>query len=100
MQHYIPWLSGSGKSRPKDVDGAKVLHIFGEEIAVKATVYALGGFSAHADQKELLEWLSAYESSPEVFVVHNEEKTSLLFSELIKERYGFVTQRTSKGRDF
>jgi metallo-beta-lactamase family protein len=41
------------------IDGAKVVHIFGEEIAVKARVYTLGGFSAHADQRGLLEWLSS-----------------------------------------
>ena len=73
------------------VDGAKMVHIFGEEIAVKAKVYTLGGFSAHADQKELLEWLSAFKGSPGVFVVHGEKETAVLFSELIKEKHGFVT---------
>ncbi|PJA81921.1 MAG: MBL fold hydrolase, partial [Nitrospirae bacterium CG_4_9_14_3_um_filter_44_28] len=42
----------------KIVDGAKTVRIFGEDIAVKAGIYTLGGFSAHADRKELLEWLS------------------------------------------
>ncbi len=32
------------------VDGAKQVSIFGEEIAVRAQVHTLGGFSAHADQ--------------------------------------------------
>ncbi|PIP70832.1 MAG: MBL fold hydrolase, partial [Nitrospirae bacterium CG22_combo_CG10-13_8_21_14_all_44_11] len=74
----------------KIVDGAKTVRIFGEDIAVKAGIYTLGGFSAHADRKELLEWLSSFKDSPQVFVVHGEEETSLQFSELIKERYGFV----------
>ncbi len=82
------------------VDGAKIVHVFGEEIAVRARVYTLGGFSAHADQKELLDWLSAMKKSPEIFVVHGEEETSLAFADLVKERYGFVTHVPSKGESY
>ena len=82
------------------VDSAKMVHIFGEEIAVKAKVYTLGGFSAHADQKELLEWLSGFKGSPGVFVVHGEQETAVSFSELIKEKYGFVTHVPAKGETF
>jgi metallo-beta-lactamase family protein len=82
------------------VDGARMVHIFGEEIAVKAAVYTLGGFSAHADQKELLDWLSAFNNSPQVFVVHGEEETSLAFADLVREQYGFVTHVPEKGETF
>ncbi|NCO84443.1 MAG: MBL fold metallo-hydrolase [Nitrospirae bacterium] len=84
----------------KIVDGAKTVRIFGEDIAVKAGIYTLGGFSAHADRKELLEWLSSFKDSPQVFVVHGEEETSLQFSELIKERYGFVAHVPNKGEEY
>jgi metallo-beta-lactamase family protein len=80
------------------VDGAKVVRIFGEEIATKAGIYTLGGLSAHADQKELLEWLSSFKDSPQVFVVHGEEETELAFSEMIKERYGLVTYVPARGQ--
>jgi len=82
------------------VDGAKVVRIFGEEIAVKAAVYTLGGFSAHADQRELLDWLSSYKNSPQVFMVHGEEETSMTFADLVRERYGFVTHVPEKGETF
>jgi len=82
------------------VDGAKVVHLFGDDIAVKAKIYTLGGFSAHADRKELLEWLSAFRSRPVVFVVHGEEETSLAFSEAVKEQYGFTTYVPTKGESF
>ncbi|HOD76490.1 MAG TPA: MBL fold metallo-hydrolase RNA specificity domain-containing protein, partial [Syntrophorhabdaceae bacterium] len=42
------------------VDGAKRAYILGEEMAIRAKVYTIGGFSAHADQGELLEWLGAF----------------------------------------
>ncbi|HAV61179.1 MAG TPA: MBL fold hydrolase, partial [Verrucomicrobiales bacterium] len=38
------------------VEGEKVVKIFGEEVAVKASVHSLGGFSAHAGQTDLLKW--------------------------------------------
>jgi metallo-beta-lactamase family protein len=82
------------------VDGVKTVHIYGEEVAVKAAIYTLGGFSAHADQKELLDWLSAFKNSPRVFVVHGEEETSLSFSELIIERYGFITRVPTRGEAY
>ena len=82
------------------VDGAKTVHIFGEEIAVKAAIHTLGGFSAHADQKQLLDWLSSFRNKPGVFVVHGEEETSLSFAELVRERYGFITHVPSKGESY
>jgi len=70
------------------VDGAKTVRLFGEEIAVKAHIHTLGGFSAHADQKGLLDWLSHFGNpNLEVFVVHGEEKVSLELSQLVKDRF-------------
>ena len=82
------------------VDGAKVVRLFGDDIAVKAMIYTLGGFSAHADRKELLEWLSAFRDRPVVFVVHGEEETSLAFAEAVKDKYGFTTYVPVKGESF
>jgi len=60
------------------VDGATRVRIFGEEIAVRASIHTLGGFSAHADQPALLAWASGFQRPPrETFVVHGEESASL-----------------------
>jgi len=93
-------FQASGTLGRRIVDGAKTVRIFGEEIVVKASVYTIGGFSAHADQKGLLEWLETFKDSPKVFVVHGEEQTSLQFSEIIKEKYGFITYVPNKGETF
>jgi metallo-beta-lactamase family protein len=82
------------------VDGASRVHILGEEIAVRAGVYTINGFSAHADQKELLEWISSFTSMPEVFIVHGEENAALDFQALIQERLGLVTHVPRKGDEF
>ena len=74
------------------VDGAKTVRLFGEEIAVKAHIHTLGGFSAHADQKGLLDWVShLHNPRLEIFVNHGEEKISLELSQLISERFHFKT---------
>jgi metallo-beta-lactamase family protein len=82
------------------VDGAEKVHVLGEEIAVRAKVYTIGGFSAHADQKELLEWLGAFSNKPEVFIVHGEESTSLEFEKAVKEKFGVITHVPAKGEEF
>ena len=72
----------------------------GEEIAVKASIYTINGFSAHADQAELIEWISFFKDSPEVFIVHGEEEVSMVFSSLVNERFGFKAYVPEKGEMF
>jgi metallo-beta-lactamase family protein len=79
------------------IDGAAHVHIMGEEIAARAHIYTIGGFSAHADQEGLLEWLAAFESKPEVFVVHGEENVAVGFAELVTDRLGLATSVPRKG---
>ncbi len=78
-----------GTTGRKIVDGAKSVKIFGESIDINAKVYTIGGFSAHADQKDLLEWISNFkESKPRVFTIHGETETSRKFADRIKDSLG------------
>ncbi|MDH5389482.1 MAG: MBL fold metallo-hydrolase [Gammaproteobacteria bacterium] len=55
------------------VDGADMVKIFGDEIAVKAKIHTLGGFSAHAGQDQLINWAMNFQSPrPRLFLVHGE----------------------------
>jgi metallo-beta-lactamase family protein len=90
-------FQGKGTLGRKIVDGARYVNLLGEDIAVKASVYTINGFSAHADQAELLKWLSCFKDTPEVFVAHGEEETSLSFADLVAEKYGFKTHVPEKG---
>ena len=90
-------FQGKGTLGRKIVDGAKFVNILGEEIAVRASVFTINGFSAHADQAELLQWLKCFKNSPEVFIVHGEEETALSFGDLVAEKYGFKTHIPEKG---
>jgi metallo-beta-lactamase family protein len=68
------------------IDGAKHVSIFGEEIPVRASVYTVNGFSAHADQPELLAWHS-HTRAPRTFLVHGEEETMEHFAGLLKDTH-------------
>jgi metallo-beta-lactamase family protein len=82
------------------VDGIKNVRVLGEEIAVRARVYTIGGFSAHADQKELLEWLGSFKNKPEIFIIHGEENVSLEFEKVVEERLHLNARVPAKGEEF
>jgi len=69
------------------LDGEKEVKIFGEKVAVNCKVEAIGGYSAHADQKMLLEWVKAANGGgklKKVFVVQGEEDSSLALARKIE----------------
>jgi metallo-beta-lactamase family protein len=68
------------------VEGAKRVRIFGEEIEVKASVHRLEGFSGHADQAGLLEWIGAFDNKPKVMVTHGEDAVAAGFAQLLIDR--------------
>lgn len=71
----------------KIVDGQKTIPILGKMLHVRAKIYTIGGFSAHADQDELLSWLGSIKGEPEVFLLHGEESVIESFKQSIERRY-------------
>ncbi|MGF6425738.1 MBL fold metallo-hydrolase [Bradyrhizobium elkanii] len=53
--------AASGTIARQIIDGATSVRLFGEDIAVRSAIYTINGFSAHADQQELLAWRRAIE---------------------------------------
>lgn len=69
------------------IDGAKNYHIGGEDIAVKAQIHTLGGFSAHASQSQLLEWLDHFQGNkPKLYLVHGEADAKQALKEAVAEK--------------
>jgi metallo-beta-lactamase family protein len=80
------------------VEGEKEVRIFGERIPVRASVHTMGGFSAHADQKGLLDWYGAVApSKPRTIITHGEDHAREVFSELIGTKYGARTECPNLG---
>lgn len=74
------------------VDGADKVRIFNEEIAVKARIETIEGFSGHADRDGLLEWIGAMKKKPaKIMLVHGEPEVIALFAESIAEKFEIET---------
>jgi metallo-beta-lactamase family protein len=61
------------------IDGAKQVNILGEDVPVRARIYTINGFSAHADQAELLAW-QAQTGAKRTFLVHGDEDVMKQFA--------------------
>lgn len=70
----------------KIVDGAKTIKLFGEEVSVNARVEYIEGYSGHADQQGLLNFVYSFIKKPEhIFLVHGEEEAQKVLMQKIKE---------------
>jgi metallo-beta-lactamase family protein len=65
------------------IDGQDPVRIYGKEIDVRADIYTIGGFSAHADQQDLLAWHARIGNPEKTFLVHGEEDTMATFAGLL-----------------
>jgi metallo-beta-lactamase family protein len=54
------------------IDGAKNIELFGDHIPVRARIYTINGFSAHADQQELMAWNARIAEKEITFLVHGD----------------------------
>ena len=74
------------------IEGAKEVKLFGEAVMVAAEIYNLQGFSGHADQEGLLDWLEGFQVQPkQIFLVHGEEDSKNDFAAKVKEKFGYDT---------
>ncbi len=72
------------------LDGAKTLHIYGEDVPVRAEVVELGQFSAHAGRSELLRWLTGMPAAPRLtFIVHGEPVAANALQTAIQSQKGW-----------
>ncbi len=79
---------GNGTLGRRLVDGAKWVRIHGRDYRVDASVHTVGGLSAHADQRGLLEWWSNFDPKPQLALVHGEDKAREALAGEIGERDG------------
>jgi len=82
------------------VDGLKKIRMFGDEFVVRAQIETLGGFSAHAGQQGLIDWLSRFENTPHKLLVHGEEEAMQVLSDKIAKDLGVKCQIPFQGERF
>lgn len=68
------------------VDGEKRVSIMGQEYENNAKLHTLGGFSAHADERDLRYWLRSFGHTPKtIFLTHGDEDIAMEFARNINE---------------
>ncbi len=73
------------------IEGAKQVRIFGDEYSVRARIESVNGFSAHADRRELIDWVAnARGDLKGVFVVHGEEQAALSMADALRALGGLT----------
>lgn len=83
------------------LDGVKAVKIFGEEIIVKAQILQIEGFSAHADQAGMLDWLKGFVQKPRtVFLVHGDADVFPEWERKIREVLNYPTIVPELGQSF
>ena len=70
----------------KLVDGEKKVKIFGEEIAVNARIEYIEGYSGHADQEWLMNFVYSFTYPPKhIFLVHGEPEGQIVLKQKLEE---------------
>ena len=84
----IVGYQGNGTLGRRLVNGEPYVKIFGEKIIVRAKVHTMGGFSAHADQSDLLRWFEPLAANaPRVYLTHGEDEAREPLRQLIKQNF-------------
>ena len=80
------------------VAGEREVKIHGEMVPVRAGIHQLEGFSGHADQLELMQWLEGVQQPPaQTFVVHGEPDAADTFRARIKDHLGWSVRVPAYG---
>jgi metallo-beta-lactamase family protein len=101
LMHHLPrpqssvvfvGYQGDGTLGRRIIDGAKTVRIMRQDIPVRASVYTIGGLSAHADQDGLLSFMRGIKQPPkQTYIVHGEKDISQAFGEVIHAQLGWKT---------
>jgi metallo-beta-lactamase family protein len=79
----IVGYQGEGSLGRLLMEGAKQVFIQGEKVEVKGNVHDIQTMSAHADQKQLLAWLSHIKNVKKVILTHGEDPSREALSKII-----------------
>jgi metallo-beta-lactamase family protein len=83
------------------LDGEKQVQIHGQTVSVNATVQAIGAYSSHGDQHELLNYVETINPKPKkIFITHGEITQSEALSQKLKEKYSFEPIIPNLGESF
>ena len=91
----------AGTTGRRILDGESEVKVLGQRIPVRCRMERIGGFSAHADWKEILQWLAGMPSAPRrTFLTHGEPTPANAMAGHIRERFGWAVEVPQYGARF
>lgn len=82
-------------------DGEREVKVLGQWVPVRSQIEKIGGFSAHADWKEMIRWLTDMPSAPKkVFITHGEPEAATAMAGHIRDRFGWNVEVPGYGEKF
>ena len=83
------------------LEGEKKVKIHHQPIFVKAKIHQVSGYSAHADQPQIIEWVSPMRKTlKKIFLVHGELEEMNPLSQKILDEFAIKTEIPSLGEEF
>ena len=79
------------------LEGAREVTIYGKKVAVRAKSKAIGGYSAHADQAGLVNWVKNIQNVKHVYTVQGETEAALELAQVLKDHYGINASAPEEG---
>ncbi len=79
------------------VDGERYVRVYGEEIINRTQVYTINGFSAHADQKGLIEWIRPVKGLKSLCLIHGEIEKMTILAKALKDELGYDAHIMERG---
>lgn len=93
----FPGFQAAGTLGRSIVDGATSVKVLHQRIAVKAQIHTLGGFSAHAGQSQLLDWVGHFDHHPELYLVHGELEKMQALQQALREKLNWIANIPEPG---
>jgi metallo-beta-lactamase family protein len=96
----IVGYQAGGTTGRQIVDGAKRIRLFGETINVAATIHTIGGLSAHAGRREMMDWYDQYHGRPPVVLVHGEPRAQEALQRDLRDEFAAPVHIAAPGDTF
>ncbi|MBD0371253.1 MAG: MBL fold metallo-hydrolase [Pyrinomonadaceae bacterium] len=91
----------AGTTGRRILDGQREVKVLGQFVPVRCHIERIGGFSAHADWKEVIRWLEGLPAPPrKTFLTHGEPEAANAMAARIRERFGWETNVPNYGDRF
>ncbi|MDO8487648.1 MAG: MBL fold metallo-hydrolase [Candidatus Curtissbacteria bacterium] len=82
------------------LDGEKEVKIFGKTYKVEARVLAIGSYSAHADNPQILAWVAKISGIQKVFLVHGESSQATILARDLADKLNLTVLMPQIGEEY